>query len=87
MPLVASLRESTRPPSSPDGGYDPDLSMNINSFDGISGIIMDAGFWRVLGWSIHFLCCNQQTPLRHVCTYIRGHGSPDHHSVKLYTGI
>ena len=29
--------------TSPDGGYDPDLAMNIDSFDGISGIIADAG--------------------------------------------
>jgi len=31
------------PSSSPDGGYDPDLAMNINSYHGISGIVADPG--------------------------------------------
>ena len=31
------------PSTSPDGGYDPDLAMNIDSYDGISGIIADPG--------------------------------------------
>jgi hypothetical protein len=38
------VSQGVNPPSStPDGGYDPDLAMNINSYHGISGVVADPG--------------------------------------------
>jgi hypothetical protein len=47
--VSGGVTQGVNAPGGPDGGYDPDLAMNIDPLDGISGIKADPGLGGFLG--------------------------------------